>query len=75
MTLSCYTICNKGVSAIVRKKEELKDRDKPPSEWRGVRRRYNFAGNGKGYTFLALRLIIVIQNPRSKMYTIGLTSG
>jgi hypothetical protein len=33
---SSYTICNKGVSTIARKKGELKDKDKPPTEWWGV---------------------------------------
>jgi hypothetical protein len=58
----------------VRKKEEPKDRDKPPSEW-GVGRRYNFAGYEKGYPFLIFRLIRVTQKTGSKKYTIGLTSG
>ena len=53
------------------KKEELKERDKPPSEWRVCRRRYNFAGYEKGYPFLALRLIITTQNTRSRMYAMA----
>jgi hypothetical protein len=75
--LSSYTICNKGVSAIARKKGELKDRDKSPSEWWGGECVEDtiFAGYENGYPFLALGLIIVAQNTRSKMHTIGLTSG
>lgn len=69
---SCYAICNKGVCAIARKMEEIKDRGKPPSEG-GVYVcvRYNFAGYGKGYLFLALRLIVATQNTWGRMDTMA----